>query len=255
MPIARRRRRPALAGLVLTLALSAVGALGAAPAGAGAPEQCTASDPRTFVCDSYVSFVRRTPTPAEVEYWAPSVPAKKTFFLASLGRSAESRRVMIEAYYEYFAEVVPFEEEVDYWEGEVLKPNGFRRLEAALLAGVTQSVSSFVANSYSVLIGRVPTAGETTYWTGQVDVKGRNLVAADIAYSSEARRARVYYAFQNELGYAPDEASWAYWAERVKTGTSYLDLRIGLKAAPDGYPEGSGVCSAPAPVLRPGCIL
>jgi hypothetical protein len=250
-----RRRRPALVGLVLALVLSGLGALGASPAAAGSPEHCEASDPRTFVCDSYVSFVRRTPTPAEVEYWAPLIPAKKTFFLATLGRSAESRRVMIDAYYGYFAEVDPFEDEIDYWEGEVLKPNGFRRLEAALLAGVNFSVESFVLNAYGTLVGRTPSSAETTYWTGQVDLKGRNLVAADIAYSSEARRSRVYWAFQNELDYAPDDASWAYWAERVRTGTSYLDLRIGLKAAPDGYPEGSRICSTPAPELRYGCPL
>jgi hypothetical protein len=257
LPIAPLHRA-ALVALAVTLGLTAIGALGpaAGPAGAGSPDFCDTTANRTFVCDSYVSFFRREPTTGEVDHWAARVPAQKAFFLASLGKAAESKRRTIEAYYSYFAGSEVDEASLAYWEGEVLKTHGLRRLEAALLASVMGvTTDDFVELAYDRLLAHQPTNEELTYWGTRVSQVGKNLVAADIAYTIEARRTRVRWAYSNELGYVPDDAGRDYWAERLRTGTSYLEMRIGLKGAPDGYPDGSRFCSAPAPILTYGCAI
>ncbi|HEX7135843.1 MAG TPA: hypothetical protein VF228_24910 [Iamia sp.] len=248
-PTLSRRRRVLLGVALVAASLAATTGIGSSPAGAGAPPYCDENDITFFVCESYMSFARRTPTEAETDYWASQLPARKTVFLATLGRSLESRHRMIEAYYSWFADGEPSEADTDYWEGEVLKPNGFRRLEAALLT--SYEGISFVSAVYETLIGREPEDGERIYWEGQVVLKGRNQVAADIGYSAEARNNRVHWTYQNELDFFPDVASRDYWAGRIKNGMSYLDLRIGLKTA--AYPESTGICSTPAPTLDYGC--
>lgn len=79
-------------------------------------------------------------------------------------------------------------------------------------------------------------------------------MAAALIGTPEVRDLRVRWAYQNELGHLghlPDEAGWDDWAERLRTGTSFLDLRIALKTA--GYPDSSGFCSAPFPATGYWC--
>ncbi len=241
--------------LVAVVALVTGVGLAAAPAGAGAPDYCYPDPNDQFVCDSYASFFRREPSQAELDYWAPSVPGRKTYFLATLGRAAESRRRIIETYYAYFIDHEAGEGEVAYWEGEVLEPNGFRRLEAALLGSYVGTIDGYLEWTFDRLLDRSPSEQEATYWGTRVTQTSRNLVAADLAFTSEARNLRVRWTYKNELGYFPGDAGRDYWAGRLRAGTSFLDLRIALKASPDGYPDGSRFCSPLAPVLTDTCEL
>jgi hypothetical protein len=63
----------------------------------------------------------------------------------------------------------------------------------------------------------------------------------------------VVWSYYNELFVDVDTASRDYWAERLRTGLGYLDLRIALKTT--DYPEGSGLCSSLTPPVAPtpGC--
>jgi hypothetical protein len=249
-PTPPRRRTIAAIALAAASLVASTG-LGAAPAGAGAPPYCDENDITYFVCESYMSFARRTPTEPETDYWAGQLPARKTVFLSTLGKSLESRRRMIEAYYANIADREPGETEMAYWQGEVLKLNGFRRLEAALFNEHDGTPEDLVALAYIRLLGREPGEAEGLYWETRAEADGAGAMAAAMAGTPEARTTRVHWTYQNEMDFFPDVASRDYWAGRLKTGTSYLELRIALKIA--AYPESTGICSSPAPPVDYGC--
>lgn len=238
--------RRALVGLALVAAgLAAVTGLGSSPVGAGTPPYCEDDDLTLYICRSYYGFARRTPTEAEVDYWVPQMSTRRTVFIAVLGKSLESRRRTIEMYYDLFADRDAGAPEKAYWEGEVLGPNGLRRLEAALLAEFPGPPADLVGWAYQAMLDREPGMEETLYWEERAEAGGYGAMAAALAGTPEVRNTRVHWAYVNELGHVPDPASRDYWANRLRTGTSYLELRIALKAA--GYPNSSGVCSTPAP--------
>lgn len=250
------RIRSALAALALA-ALAVGSGLGTPPAGAALPPQCEGGDARLFVCRSYSSFVERTPSQAEVDYWAPLLPAKTSFFLATLGRSMESRAVIIEEAYLDYVDRYAGDGEVAYWQGEILEPDGFRRLQAALyneidLSPYDPTPEDLVDFAFYDFIGREPSTAELDYWADVAEAKGAGRMADLLAGTQESRRTRVRFTYLNEAGYSPDDASRDYWAERLRTGTSYLDFRIAIKASE--YPESSGSCSSPTPPVRLECL-
>lgn len=247
------RSRLAVVGLVLSVLAAAAG-LGTAPAGAGVAPVCETDDAATiYVCAGYDAFPRRFPTTAEVEYWAPRMPASKTVFTTTLARSAEGRYDTVYAYYQHFTPWSPSEDDLDYWMPLVTQPKGLRKLEAALMASRGGTVPEYVVDLYDYYLDREPGAGELAYWSGQVALKGRNLTASDVVQSPEARELRVIWTYRNEIVVEPDAASVDYWSERLRTGTIWLDLRIALRSSEDGYPSANGNCSSSVPLVEPRC--
>jgi hypothetical protein len=173
-------RSPRRSLSALTLTASALGAalgLGAAPAGAVVPPQCLGSEARFFVCGAYDSFADRTPSQGEVDYWVPKLPAKKSLFISTLGRSLESRALIVEQAYWNYADRLVSDLESSYWEGEILKPDGFRRLQAALYNEVEATPEDLVDWAYHGVVGREATDAERTYWAGVAEAKGAGRMA------------------------------------------------------------------------------
>jgi hypothetical protein len=235
----------ALAGLVAPLVVAS------APASAGAPDLCQNDDVYRHVCEGYRAYARRNPTTDELEYWALQSPFPRTTFNSVLGKSLESRRATVRAYYDYFGGYAPDPASLTYWQGEVLKLNGLRRLEAALLGGYVGMIDGFLDTAFPAEIGRDATQAERDYWGTRAVATSRTKVAAELSATLEARRAKVRYAYDHELDAVPDPAGHAYWAERLRTGTSYLELRIALRHS---QLHVSGWCSFPAPSLGQVCL-
>jgi hypothetical protein len=253
------RGRPRPRTLLTSLTALAVALLGlasltvATPAGAADTCADLGEDRAYFVCQSYASFLHRTPSLVEEGYWVAQLPARKTVLLAALARSEESRRLVITEYYDVYGQAPVDPASMDYWLGEVLKPNGWRRLQAGLLGSYVGMIDGFLSHAFQTVLGRAPSAAESDYWGTRVVATSRTLVAADLIYTLEARRKTVVWTYYDELFVDVDPASRDYWAERLRTGLGYLDLRIALKTT--AYPEGSGSCSSLTPPIgpSPGC--
>lgn len=237
------RRLRAVLGIVALGAIASV-VSDVPPVGAAT---CDDGEAAAFVCRAHASFARRPATSAEIDLWVPQLPARRTSFIATVARGAESRHETVIAYFDRFAGLVPTAADHGYWDDESLTPTGLRRLEAALLANDGTSDVEMVDIAYDLYLDRAPSDGDRAYWVDRIGQTGRNRVAADIAHSPEARRLRVVAAFQNELLRTPDANSRDYWAERLRTGTSYLDLRIALRSTPDGYRRSGAACAPSAP--------
>jgi hypothetical protein len=251
----RAQDRPVRARLLLAIAVLLT-LVGLAPARPAAAFACGDADQRVqFVCTTYTAMAGREASTADLDYWVPKLPAQRTFFVATVARSGEGRRLVTQVYYSRFYETAPTESALVYWSGEMLKPNALRRLEAALLADNSLSAEDFVERSFDAQLGREPAGAELTYWAGRVTAEGKNKVAALISNTLEARRARVGGVYINDLGFLPDEASRAYWAERLRTGTSYLDVRIAIRSSPDAYPDARTCTGAAAPQPFDVCSL
>ncbi|HEV7719910.1 MAG TPA: DUF4214 domain-containing protein [Iamia sp.] len=256
-PSHRGRPRAGTRARSLTaLALALVGLASLAVSSpAGAADACAdlGDDRAYFVCQSYRSFLDRTPAFAETDYWEGQLPARKTVMLAALARSTESRDLVIAAYYDTYGQTPVGPAGLAYWRGEVLEPNGFRRLEAGLLGSYVGMIDGFLSKAFGTVLGRSPSEAESSYWGTRVVATSRTLVAADLIYTLEARRKTVVWTYYDEQFVDVGAASRDYWAERLRMGLSYLDLRIALKTSV--YPESSGVCSSftPPVTASPGC--
>ncbi|HMJ79228.1 MAG TPA: hypothetical protein VK507_24800 [Iamia sp.] len=253
-PVAGRPARPrlqmmAVAALAAVLAVLSL-APGGAPAGAGDNGPCDVPGPaeQTYVCDSYYGLVSRPPSAAELEYWAGRVPAQRTLFISTLAKSAEGRRYTVLSYYQRFVDGSPSDADIVYWSPLVTAPNGLRKLEAALLASIDLSTEAWVEFAYSIQLFRTPGPFELAYWSDRADATTRNKVAAELSNTLEVRRARVTGVYNNDLGVDPDEPGRAYWAERLRTGTLYLDVRIALRSTTTAYANPSPCSAAAAPV-------
>jgi hypothetical protein len=249
-PVPTRRR---VARIVLVAVAGVVALGGVTPAGA-APADCGVADVEVqFVCATYEAVAGRTASTADVAYWEPRLPAQRTFFVATVARSSEGRRLVVTRYFSRFYEVTPNEADHQFWDPLVTQPNGLRKLEAALLAN--QEGEGFVGIAFQAQIGRQPSDAEREYWGQRAEDTSRTKVAAELSNTLEVRRARVRGAYLNDLGYAPSSASREYWAERLRTGTSYLDFRIALRSGPDSYANPRSCYQAAAPQVAENCAF
>src|SRR5688500_14015262 len=123
-PIRRRRSRVAL---VVVAALTTLVGLGPVrPAGAFT---CGEVDQRTqFVCNTYHAVAGRAPSSADLDYWVPKMPAQRTFFVATVAKSTEGRRLVVERYYSRFFETGPSEADHQYWAPRVNQASALRQL-------------------------------------------------------------------------------------------------------------------------------
>ncbi|HEV7719911.1 MAG TPA: DUF4214 domain-containing protein, partial [Iamia sp.] len=174
---------------------------------------------------------------------------------ATLAKSTEARRYTVLIYFQRFAERTPSEADRQYWAPMVTEPNGLRKLEAALLAGNEGTNTEWVQIAYAAQLHREAGPGEVTYWSDRIDATTRNKVAAELSNTLEVRRARVTGVYNNDLGAEPDEPGRAYWAERLRTGTIYLDVRISLRASPAAYANPSSCPAAAAPIPSYFCAM
>lgn len=248
---ARPTPRRLLAVVALVLVGLAAPLAGPPPAGAGAPDLCTNDATYAYVCNSYRAYVRRNPSTDELEYWALQSPFPRSTFNATLGRSLESRRTTVRAYYDFFGDFEPDPASLAYWEVEITQPTGLRRLEAALLGSYVGMIDGFLDRAFAATLGRDATSDERDYWGTRVVATSRTRVAAELSNTTESRRAKVRFAFRWELGVEPDPGGHTYWAERMRTGLSYLELRIALRRS---TLDATGFCSRPAPTLGSVCI-
>lgn len=255
-PDARRTTWTRGAACVPVVALL-LGLLGwAAPAGADgrgegdvagssrAPAYCT-GEAAEFVCGTYQGFVRRDPGPGEVAYWAPRMPADKGLFVATLGRSVETRTTSIDWYYSDFGKYSVPDAAIDYWLPVVQTHHGFRSLQVQLLAARSGDVERHVYRLYDLMLDREPSIVEQDFWVQRISETSRATAGAQLANSLEARRQMVTWAYDEELGRSAYPADLDYWAERLRTDLSFLELRIHLKAL--AYPYTSGYESDPCP--------
>lgn len=248
--------RPALGRLLAVVAITVAGLVAplvapAVPAGAGAPTPCETSATHVYICRGYLAYVRRNPSSSEVAYWAGRTPFPRSTFNSALGKSLESRRVTVRAYYDHFADYEPGPAPLAYWQDEILKPNGLRRLEAALLGSYVGMIDGFLDRAFETELGREPSETERDYWGARVVASSRTQVAAELSNTPESRRAKVRFAYRVELAATVDAGGLAYWAERLRTGLSYLELRIHLRTSTTTV---TSSCSQPAPRLGLVCL-
>lgn len=242
-------RLAAAVGIALAALLAPL-VVASAPAAAGG-HPCNTSTLHGYVCSGYSAYARRTPTAAELGYWVNQHPFSPHAFNLIVGHGPESLHRTIRAYYDAFANQEPSAADLDYWDDEILKPNGLRRLEAGLLGSYTGMIDGFLDQVFHTELGRAATQAERDYWGTRTVQTSRTMVAADVGFTLEARRAKVVYAFFTEHAMTPSAATRDLWAERLRTGLSYLDLRIALRLQ---APFATGWCS-PAPRPGQGCPL
>ncbi|HMJ79226.1 MAG TPA: hypothetical protein VK507_24790 [Iamia sp.] len=253
-PAASRARRTAI-GVVAAAVLGVLALAPGAPVGAGDQALCEESAAATYVCATYEGFLSRSPGAAELAYWAPRMPAQRSFFVSTLARATEARRFTVRIYYQRFLDASPSEAALQYWAPLVTEPNGLRKLEATLLSSNEATTDEWVQIAYFAQLRRDAGPAEVTYWSDRADATTRNKVAAELSNTPEVRRARVTGVYNNDLGTEPDEPGRVYWAERLRTGTIYLDVRIAFRASAAAYANPSGCPAAAAPIPSYFCAM
>ena len=94
------------------------------------------------------------------------------------------------------------------------------------------TLPSWVTAVYRDLLGRTPSAADTSYWGAQAQARSRGWVALTIADAPESRARRVRSLYTLLLGRPAEPAGLAYWSERIaKDGD--IALARSLAASPE----------------------
>ena len=104
---------------------------------------------------------------------------------------------------------------------------------------VANDDSSFAADLYHDILGRMASDAEVAYWAGEIGHRGRQGVAAAFSTSPEVYGRDVDAAYQQLIGHAADTGGRAYWVSQLGSGT-YDETLMAELAATSVYYSGHG---------------
>jgi hypothetical protein len=112
-------------------------------------------------------------------------------------------------------------------------------LGGTLTVTVANDDSSFVADLYHDILGRMASDAEVAYWAGEIGHRGRQGVAAAFSTSPEVYGRDVDAAYQQLIGHAADTGGRAFWVSQLGSGT-YDETLMAELAATSVYYSGHG---------------
>ena len=191
---------------------------------------------RKLVRGVYLDMMGREPDPAGWDAWSRAVMTQGRPVVANgFGDSSEYRRRTITAAYVQVLGRNPGASEVTFWERAVANrstnldrvPRDFYASDEFFLrAGNTNE--AFIRRMYVVALGRTSiNPSEISFWSGQINSRGRAAVIADIYGSRESSLIRVDRAYQRWLGRTAGGSERDYWATTIqKTGDEGMRYQL-----------------------------
>jgi hypothetical protein len=104
---------------------------------------------------------------------------------------------------------------------------------------VANDDSSFAADLYHDILGRMASDAEVAYWAGEIGHRGRQGVAAAFSTSPEVYGRDVDAAYQQLIGHPADTGGRAYWVSQLGSG-AYDETLLTNLAATSAYYSGHG---------------
>lgn len=240
----RRFRALTTRSVVATL-LTAVVLVGS-PTNASAltPTTTGMSQSTTMVLAAYHDFYGRAPTNAELSAgtaYPLSGSSGRLTFVTTLAHSSEWISTTVDQLYRNTLGRPGDQPGMTYWIGMLSSS----RLTVAQVAAQMyssdeyfagfghSSLTVWVTDLYTKILGRPTDSGGLNYWVGQAQVSGRYKVAYAFYQSIESRSKRVTDLYSTLLDRSPDPGGLAFWAAQIAV-TGDLALASNL-AASDEY--------------------
>jgi len=220
----QRRTSAVLAALALSAA-----AVASAPAASAAPGD------RELVNGWYTDFLGREADPGS-QYWvdrlAVQAPAD---VLWSITHSEEYDATTIDLYYRALLNREP-DRGARYWIDGI---NAQRfpsewALQNILASPEYQSGKSrttVINGWYDTLLGRAPSPGEVSYWSGRLASVGALTAVREVYYTGEAVTGRINDTYDSLLDRAPSPGEVAYWYPKQVENS--VNVRVLIAATPE----------------------
>ena len=242
----------------LTIGIVTVGLIGPTSDPAGA----TTTD-ENFVTKVYRDFMLTTPSATQLSAGVTSVTTVgRTSFVRSVIRSADWQSLWVNGAYLNYLDRSPTATELSTGLTSIGSTYNFLAAELDVLASASYYTESggtnsgFVSAIYLDILQRAPSAGDTTFWTGQLgsgttprsmaNYVIRTLESANrrvggtpsmttcptLVLSAAALEAGSYCLILDRIA---DASGQAYWAGRLTSTDQLPDLWVSLAASPEYY--------------------
>lgn len=224
--------------------LAVVGAMVAALVlGRGGPPVGAAPSDRCYVGGTYLTFLSRPATPAELDDWSGRIDAgtPSSAIPAALAASDEWLGVTVTDIYRAALDRDPDAAGLAFWTARLRAGAKVNRVGALVygspefLARSGGGLPGFVDELYARILERAPVAADRAYWVIRAQRDGRGRVAEHFFGSAESRGRRVDALYQRILGRWVDEEGRAFWVRRLATVN---DVRLAVELASSSEARG-----------------
>ncbi len=199
--------------------------------------------PSSFITASFVDFLGRQPTAAEVNAYVKAVwtnTMSRTTYLSTLANSSEWLSVIVRKMYLDTLGREPDPAGLATWV-DWIRSGRFTVAQAASLFYSSQEFylgagqndrEVWVGRLYAKLLGRSPDPTGLAFWVARSNDPAHGLsgVAFEFFQSQESRVTRVQALYAAFLGRSPDPVGWTFWAD-VIVGSGDINLAVSLAAS------------------------
>lgn len=187
-----------------------------------------------FVNLLYQELLRRAPDASGYDHWQQNMAAgaSQSDLASGFLGSHENHVVLVTSFYQQFLGRAPDSAGLNTWAGRL---DAHETAEQVLVGILTSdeyfnqaggTLTGFVSTLYQDLLGRSPSAGETSYWLDILLQTSRGELASRFLASSEYHTLFVTGLYGNLLGRAPDGTGLNYWLGRMETGAGQTDVQL-----------------------------
>ena len=180
----------------------------------------------------------RTPDAAGLRWWVARLEqgASHADVAARFRRVPEVDQRVVRTLYATYLARTPSSDELVLWTGFIGAGGRVEEVAGQLLgsperwAAAGGDADRFVGALFASVLGRAPTAAESTEIGRLVTTEGPTAAARALLPSAESTTRRVDQLYAALLDRRPDAAGRAWWAERITAGGNLVDLLFSITA-------------------------
>ena len=200
-----------------------------------------------FVPKIYQTVLGRQPSAQDIVFWNAVIQSGVGFgtIASAVENSPEAYGREITGWYQTYLGRAPGANEVGWWSTQLANGSTDETVEASILgspeymhrslvsaASGTNSGQAFIEDIYNQVLGRSPSAADTSYWLTKLVLNSPGTVAQTIIGSTEARDIVVegYYQTILDRSTPPSSAEVAFWASSALT---VEQIRLQFESSPE----------------------
>jgi len=197
------------------------------------------------VAGLYDTFFGRAPTAGEASFWLGDIQAGDGFGAVRSALVSDPNGVsyidgQVTSLYETYFGRAPGAGELSFWLGDIQAGDGFGAVRATLVNdpnGVAY-IDGQITSLYDTYFGRDPSAGEQSFWLGDIQ-QGGSFASLQSALVSDPNgqahtAAEVTSLYDTYFGRDPSAAEQSLWDSFVLGGGTFSTVRSALVDAPAG---------------------
>jgi hypothetical protein len=195
---------------------------------------------QAFVQSLFNSFLGRTGTISELNFWASNLNGAngQSTIVNGIVKSTESlNRIVNSMYLQYLGRSADSLGQA-YWVSQIQAGASLESIQAGFISSaefISSNNSDYIQGLYRTFLGRTGSSSELAYWYSQLPSMGLSGVALGFATSQENRRDFIAGVFRNDFHRAAAGSELTFWAGQ---NGDLLSIETQLLSTPEFFNNG-----------------